>query len=327
MNRKLAISVGILLALSLYIFFSGRKGPGDTPALKPWKGDATSVTLQRGDRTLSLVMEGGRWLVGPKKYPADVNLVNDLAGRIRNMEVTGLVSEQPFYEKYGLAPEKAVNVTLKNGDSVLRRLSIGDVASTGKHTYVRIDDRPQVYQISETFTLGVNLSEEDFRDREICNISGDEITEVILSYKGRISSFYKKTSEPAGAPENRKEDKAAGVWYCRELGTEPVSQPRVISIVSSFSSMMAAGFLEADPKSLGKSLASVTVRVPGKETVLSLFDYRAPEAKKGETLGQDKKYAITSSGSPYVYLIDEYRIKKYLIENTAQFRDNNENKK
>jgi hypothetical protein len=34
-----------------------------------------------------------------------------------------------------------------------------------------------------------------------------------------------------------------------------------------------------------------------------------------------------SSGSPYVYLIDEYRARKYFIENTAQFKDNNQNKK
>jgi hypothetical protein len=258
MNRKLVFSVGIILALSLYIFLSGRKGPGDTPALKPWKGDATSITLQKGERTLALVMEGGRWFAGEKKYPADLNLVNDLVGKIRNMEVTDLVSEQPFYEKYGLTPGKAVNVTIKNGDSVLRRLSIGEAASTGRHTYVRIDEKPQVYQISETFMFGVNLSDEEFRDREICSISGDEITEVILSFRGRTASFYKKQEDPARSPENKKGDKPAALWFCRETGMEPVNQAMVDSIVSSFSSMMAAGFVDADPKSLGSRLASVT---------------------------------------------------------------------
>jgi hypothetical protein len=242
------------------------------------------------------------------------------------MEVTDLVSEQPFYEKYGLTPEKAVNVTLKNGDSVLRRLSIGEAASTGRHTYVRIDEKPQVYQISETFMFGVNLSDEEFRDREICSISGDEITEVILSFRGRTASFYKKQEDPARSPENKKGDKPAALWFCRETGMEPVNQAMVDSIVSSFSSMMAAGFVDADPKSLGSRLASVTVKAGEKETLLSLFDYRAPEGKPGEPAGQDKKYAITSSGSPYVYLIDEYRAKKYLIENAAQFKDN-QNKK
>ena len=232
-----------------------------------------------------------------------------LLDRIRDLDITDTVSEKTFYEQYGLTPEKATIVTVKNGDRVLRKLIVGDAASTGRHTYVRLDDRAAVYQMAGTFSEDMNLNAEQYRDKEICNAVIDRIKGLTISYKGKTFNLYKKPADvpvAADPKKTKKEDR----WFCRELGDVMLDSGRMRPLLSSFAPLRASGFAAEKPEALGRKTATVSLTLDSGNVTLSIYEHK-----------EEKKYAVVSPQSPYVFLLDEWKAKKYFIENMTEFRD------
>ena len=158
MSRNILVSLGIIFLLGLYILISKIDWSGDVLKLDQWDGSAEEIIIQKNQDVVHLQKKDDGWLIGENGYPANSKLVEDMEKKARELQVDSLVSDRGFYVKYDLTKEKSIDVVIKKDGKLLRKLQIGKKGSTGKHTYVRIDDRPEIFMASGTFDNVFNKS-------------------------------------------------------------------------------------------------------------------------------------------------------------------------
>jgi hypothetical protein len=317
MSRKMMVSFGIIAVLLLLIALKNWKSSPDLPELTNWKESAGEIVIKNGESTITLSLSDEKWLINGK-YPADKNAVTGLEKKIKEMEVQDLISRKEFYTKYDLTPEKAVSVTVNKGGRKLRELLIGKKSSTNRHTYMRIDGKPGVYLVAGTFDREVNKTVDELRDKEILNIGKDSIEELEISYRGRSFLFAKKLEEKKpekGAVKKGEKDKPAKPekvekWICKGYPQVKISTQKMNPLLSGFSPLRASTFLEMEKSSLGKPLGNVKIKAFNKEVSVSFHKQE-----------KEKKYIAASSESPYVFTLDEWRVKKFLIENIEGLKE------
>ncbi|MDR3237200.1 MAG: DUF4340 domain-containing protein [Spirochaetia bacterium] len=303
MNKKIYASIAVILFLVLYLLF--KNNDSDTPELKPVKAEPDYILIQKGGSKIFFQRGGGHWLINEAEYPADENAVADFTDRIKNLKLAGLISNQPYYARFGLDPENEMIVILKKGDAVIRKLSIGSTASTGRHTFVRVDDKPEVYQTEELFSADSDMNINEYRDKKICKINEKDIASVSVSYRGKNFTFS-RGEEP-------------DVWKCPELGDAALDKKKVSSFVSSIVSLRASDFAETPILPAAPQAAEITVKSKSAaELVLTLKRYGA--ADKNE-------YVVASSDSKYQFIIEEWKAKKFFIENISEYKEEKKEEK
>ncbi len=317
MSRKMLISLGIIAVLMLFIVLKNRKGSPDLPELTDWTENAGEIVIKKGDSAINLKLSEEKWLINDK-YPADKNAVTGFEKKIKEMKIVDLISKKEFYDKYDLTTDKAVSVTVSRKGKKLRELLIGKKSSTNRHTYMRIDGKPEVYLVSGTFDREVNKSVDELRDKEILNIGKDSIEELEISYRGRTFLFSKKIEEKKpdkDAAAKKKNDKPAKPekvekWVCKGYPQIKISSRKLNPLLAGFSPLRASSFPETQKSSLGKALGSLKIKAFNKMISVDFFKQQ-----------KDKKYFATSSESPFVFTLDEWRVKKYLIENIEGLKE------
>ncbi len=317
MSRKMLASLGIIAVLLLYISLKDRRGSSDLPELKDWKESAGEIVIKKGGSAVTLSLKSDKWFVNGK-YPADKNAVTGLEKKIKEIKVLDLISKKEFYSKYDLTPEKAVSVTVSREGKKLRELLIGKKSSTNRHTYMRIDGKPEVYLVSGTFDREVNRSVDELRDKEILNIGKDSIEELGISYKGRTFLFTKKLEEKKPGKDAEAKEKIdkpvkpekVEKWVCKGYPQVKISTRKMNPLLSGFSPLRASAFPETEKSSLSKPAGSLKIKAFNREITVSFHEQ-----------DKDKKYMATSSESPYVFTLDEWRVKKYLLENIEGLKE------
>jgi hypothetical protein len=209
-------------------------------------------------------------------------------------------------------------VTVSKEGRKLRELLIGKKSSTNRHTYMKIDGKPEVYLVSGTFDREVGRTVDEFRDKEILNISKDAIDGLEISYRGRTFLFTKELEEKKPEKETAKKgekDKPAKPekvekWVCKGFPQVKISSQKMNPLLSGFSPFRASTFPEMEKKTLAKPLGSLKIKAFNKEITVAFYKQN-----------KDKKYIAASSESPYVFTLDEWRVKKYLIENIEGLKE------
>jgi len=317
MNRKIIISLGIVALLLGYIYLSDHKGGDDFPDLKEWKGSSSEILIEGPGSTVKLVNLNGKWLINKGKFPADKTKVEAIEKKLRDLDFTDLISTQKFYDKYDLTAEKAVKVRISQGDDVVRQVMVGKKSSTGKHTYVRIDNKPEVYQVAGILEGDLKMGVEDLRDMEIFRISKDAVKEFEVKYRGRTFAFKKVIEKIPVKAENKGDEKAkeevkkeetVEKWICKGFEMASLDKNRIDSFLSSFNLLSASGYPDLDVKSMKRPMSTVRIRACDRDIVLNIF-------KK-----KDNKYISSSSESPYVFTMDEWKVKKLFIENLEDYK-------
>lgn len=322
MNRKLAFSLGIIAILLGYIWFSRGTGSRNIPDLPDWEGEATEITINRPDGgAIKLVNEKGKWLLNDEKFPADLQRIEGLENRLRDLEITDLISRKGFFQNYDLTPEKAASITVKQGDRVVRDLMIGKTGTTGRHTYIRINKGGDVYQVSGVFTGETGGTVDDFRDKTVFQVEKEAVTGFAVSYKGKTFTFKKEVIAPEKPSEAEKaKSKIEGSpaepmkkekWTCAGYEQVTLNSARIDGLLGTFNPLKASGFAAVDRETMKRPAAVMTIKAYNKDIILTVFDKK-----------EDNRYLATSSESPYVFYLDEWKIKKYFIENLKEYTDN-----
>lgn len=317
MSRKMLASFGVIAVLLLFITLKNRKGSSDLPELTNWQESAGEIVIKKGDSTITLSQSENKWLINGK-YPADKNAVTGLEKKIKEMKILDLISKKEFYNKYDLTPDRATLVTVSKGGKKLRELLIGKKSSTNRHTYMRIDGKPEVYLVSETFDREVNKTVDELRDKEILNIGKDSIEELEVSYRGRTFLFTKKIEEKN--PENEttkkgekgKPSKPEKIekWVCKGYPQVKISSQKMNNLLSGFSPLRVSSFPEIEKSSLAKPIGKLKIKAFNKVQTVTFYKQ-----------DKNKKYIAASSESPYVFTLDEWRVKKYLLENIEGLKE------
>ena len=302
MSRNTIISFGIVGILALVILVQNIKFGSDIPKLKQWVEPADSIEVKSKDYSMRLYMKDGAWVVSDAAYPADENSAGSLEMKVRDIRLTDLVSEEKSYDRYELTDEKAVTVTVKKGESVLRTLVIGKAGGKSSHVFVRIDNRPEIY-------LAAGIQREEFtpaldsmRDKRIFDLKGKEVESFTLSSNGRTYSFYKKAAAPG---KDGAEAKADTSWYCRGYDGKPLDDGAVSNILHVFSPLRAVTYPENKKlNELGRPYASAVIKSGGVDYDLKIFP------------GKEKEYNYAvSSKSQYIFTVGDWQTEKLVIKN------------
>ena len=308
-DRKMAISIGIIVVLVLFlVFYDKDKKSGDIPGIKSFD-NAEEIIIAKKDSQIKLYKKENKWVLNEQAYPADKAKAEQLEKSMKELEITDLITKDPYLTKYELDPEKAVRVTVKEKDKILRDVLIGKASSTYRSAYIKFADDNNVYLASGNLSVELNINLEDLRDKEIYKFGKDDVAYFELMYGGRLS-FEKQTEEVEDttdakeAKENQdtpKEIKKIKVdkWICKEYRNTALDKSKVDSFLMSFSSINADTYPDMDKKDIKGLVCAIKSKVFGKDIVLNIH-------KK-----EKENYLCTSSESPYVFALREESVKKF----------------
>jgi len=320
MNRKILVSLVIVVALGVALYLKNRKTvPVHDQLIKKLDKVADEIVIVKPDKTnLKIVQDGEKWLINQEAFPGDKNKIDGLIKKIKDLDVVDIVSKKAFYTKYDLSPDKAIDVKLFEQGNLIREVVFGKKSSTNRHTYVRIDNRPEVFLVSGTFDNDFNKTVEDLRDKDIFKVEKDSINAFEVAYRGRKYNLFKKQEapkvEPPKSPSDpaKKEDKKPeDKWVCQKYPQAKISKRKVETIISSFNPLRADNYPDLKKDKLKRSLASIKLKTMSKEITLNIHY----QDKK------EKKYIATCSESPYVFTLSEWMAKKFFVKKIKDLKD------
>ncbi len=313
-NKKILISLGVIFVLIVYLVVSKHLKSPDSISFDVWEGSAGEIDVKKKDFALKLVNKAGKWVINDQAYPATANLVSDMETKIKEIRVDSIVSTQGFYDKYDLGPDKNVEVTVKKEGKVVRKLTLGKKGSTYRHTYARIDDKPEIYLLNGTYDSVFDKTVDDLRDKDVLKITKDGILSLEITYGGAAFAFSKvmedQPADPKAAGKDKKKDEKKKVekWICKGNPIN-IDQPKFESFLSLFNPLKAVSYPEDVKKeSLFNPMCTVKLNAYGKEISLMIFNKK------------DDMYMMTASESPYVFTMNEHTVKRFLLTNLDEFK-------
>jgi hypothetical protein len=306
MNKRILISVSVLGVLVLYLVVSRVKWSSDVPALPEWEGKADEIVINRpGGTIVKLYKKDGKWVVNDEAYLADERSIDEVDNQLKKIRLTDLISKKGFYNKYDLTPDKYSEVIIKKAGAIFRKFKFGKKSSTGQHTFVRVDDQPDIYLAEGTFDLILNKSLDDFRNKEILSIKRDSISGLLIDYKGIKFDLSKTVEKIPEEKEAKNADKKAQArsrekWVCRGYESVKIDTTKLESLCASLDPLRASSFVSVPKESLAQSTCTVLIRTPQKSTTLSIYK-------------KDKKFIATASDNPYVFVIENWTAENFFI--------------
>ena len=114
-TRKLVLIIAdvLLLAVCIIQFAVSAR---DTTKYFTFKDDPDSIEIVTPGETISLYKDGEDWVIGDKKYPASLSMVDsyiDAIKNIRALDKVGSVSSDVSADRYELTDGKKTIVTAK----------------------------------------------------------------------------------------------------------------------------------------------------------------------------------------------------------------------
>lgn len=313
MNKKILISCSIIAVLLLYIIVSNVKRSNDVPNLPKWEGSADEVLITSREGVIKLYKKEGNWVAGENAYPADAKVIGEIEKRFKEIHLADLISSKGYYAKYDLTPDKYIEVILKKGGTTLRKFKIGKKSSTNRHTFIRINDQPEIYLADGTFDIVLNKSLDDFRDREVLKVNREAVSAFTVEYLGRTYAFsreqVKKEDEKSAAKNGGKKPARLswGNWRCRGYESVQLDKSKVEALLQSLDPLRASSFPETPKKRLPWKVCTVQIKSGQKDITLTIYK-------------EDALYMATTSEIPYIFTVDKWNIEKLFITGIETFK-------
>ena len=309
MKNKTIITISIIVFLSIAVIIKNR-GCSDIPGLKTWS-KSDEIEISGKDTALKFIKKDNLWRINEQKYLGDAELIEAIEKKVRDLKLLDLVSEKGYYEKYDLTDTTGVVVTVKDSGKLLRKLVIGKTSSADSHSYVRIDDKKEIYLASGITKNDFMRSVPDLRDRKIFDIKSSDIKSFGISYAGKNFVFSANDTPPAadtptsgdGADGNQPPNDSPK-WICKGYENITLKDSAIDSILKIFSPLKAAKFPEEMTKdNLKNKLCTVNIESADKKIELIIYD------KKDQGMN-----LAASSESEYVFALGDWQVKKFLIK-------------
>jgi hypothetical protein len=246
------------------------------------------LTVEKDSQTFEFTRTKSGWMVSDEAYPAESAAVEQMLNVISNLALSALVSEKQDLARYELDPSHRLTVTAFQKDVPALSIKIGKTAPTFNHTFVMLENDPNIYQARDSFRSHFNKSLNEFRDRQVLTFQEDDI------HKITIQTPEKQVTLTAQQPaDNEKQGENPAFLY--EDGASP--DPKTVSnLLSSLSTLTCDHFLPDMAKTeLETASPDLTLVLEnGSPLVLKLFDSDKDEGK------------ATSSMNDYVFSLKPY---------------------
>lgn len=176
-KKELYILSAIIVVLLSYIIFRPNESLNyKLPKLV--KVEESSISrISYMDMTLQ--RDENNWLL-PSGYDVSATVINRIISTITDIKVIDMISSSKNFDRYGLA--ELHPLTIKGKESDLLKIYIGNKSSTGSYTYVKLENRDEVYSIRGDLTTLIPQTEEELRDKTV--FSYNRATEMIINISG-----------------------------------------------------------------------------------------------------------------------------------------------
>ncbi|MDY6970204.1 MAG: DUF4340 domain-containing protein [Spirochaetota bacterium] len=314
-NKRILYSLGIIAVLLIYLLVSGDRKSEDIIDVKSWEGEADEIVINKEDKPIRIYKKEDKWVIDAAAYPADDSIVSQLIEKMKELKIIDFISRKEHYQRYDLSQDKAIRVTVSKENEILRDVLVGKKSPAGRSSYIKFFEKPEIYLASGWLINDYNKSVEDIRDKKIYEISEDAVESIELNYNRKKISFSKvldlkkkddsdqdiKDKDKVKIDKKKNEDK----WICNEYKNVELDNNKVKSFVTDAISIRANSFPNIDIKTLRKPESIVSIKALGRSIDLKLFH-------KGKEKDDEKMYICSSSESPYVFTLSEWKAKKFL---------------
>ena len=295
----------IIVALILYLVMQRQTGTHvempDIPQIA--STEITKVEIQRPKNTIVLTRKDNDWEIGPNKYKADTNTVNQILNIIGSLSLTALVSKSKNYERYDLNSGNKISVKAWTGETLRREFNIGKPAPSYRHTFVTMPDNNNVYHALNNFRYTFEKSLDDMRDKTILSFDKKDIHHIAIKSDQTTASYQRRSQEKSDEENQNKaaETGALEQWFDAE---DQIVDPSIIDpLLNTLSNLKCASYI-ADQTKDDFQNPIYTVTLKGKEAyTLSIFHKIRPE---------DKEYPSISSHNEYAFMLPTWVTDKII---------------
>jgi hypothetical protein len=245
-----------------------KPSPTDGGAAPEWQVVESSVKVEPFDKSVAtgVISQMATWKA------------NDFADDAKP-EVTGLDS-----------PALTATVTLKNGkqQTVLVGGKKGD-----EDFYVKLADKPQVFLVKKYNLERMNKRPIEYRDKTICNLKSDELTEVAVTHdKDSFTLSKSGTAWKASKPANFTADDS-----------------KITNITGAFADWKGQGFAEdGSPKATG--LVKPTATIAAKSSVKG----HGCQLKIGGETADKGNYFVQVGTQPDIVLVPKWSVDRVIVK-------------
>jgi hypothetical protein len=225
-----------------------------------------------------------------KVEPFDKSVPTGVSSQLATWKANDFADDAKL-EDTGLAsPELTVTVGLRNGKELV---ALVGGKKTDDDWYVKTADKPQIFLVKKHNLERMNKRPVDYRDKTICNLKADELTEVAI---GRDKDPFTLA-------------KQGDAWKATKPANFTADETKVSNINTSFSEWKGTGFAEdSSPKTTG--LAKPTGTIIAKSSVKG----HGCQLKVGGETADKASYYVQSSLQPDVVLVPKWSVDRILIK-------------
>jgi len=308
-KKEYIILVIIIIALSLYLIL---RNPNRTfyelPEIPSVSGkNISKIEIANTNSTITLNKIDDKWYISPEKYLADTAKVKNMLETIENLNLTVLVSESKNFERYDLNKEKKINIKAWSNDTLSREFEVGKVATSYRHTFIKIAGDDRVYHARDNFRGKFDKTIDDLRDKSVLSFDQIEIQEIRITKDGE-SMVLSRKQVPVEIKTDQKSDtqsssppKEETVWNSAD-GKE-IDSSVMRRIIAALSNLQCEKYID-DSKKSDLPDPIYTLELKGvKKYTLSIFTQNEKD---------DQNYPAKSSENDYPFLLSKHRVEKII---------------
>ncbi|MEX1298867.1 MAG: DUF4340 domain-containing protein [Desulfotignum sp.] len=247
------------------------------------------LTVKKTEQTLDFIRTESGWVVTTQSYPADSTAVRQMLDVISGLTLSALVSEKQDVIRYELDDAHRLAVTAFKGETPVLSFKIGKTAPTFNHTYVMLENDPNIYQANDSFRSHFNKSLDEFRDRRVLTFQEDHIKAITI--KTPEKEVVLTAREPA---DDDTRDPEPVFSYTDGTSPDPKT---LLDLLNSLSDLTCERFLpDMDAAGMESSSPILIILLENDSTkVLKLFEQNG-----------DEPVPATSSMNDQVFLLESY---------------------
>jgi len=275
-----------------------------------WRDKSITSFEEKDAEKLKVVTKNGSTIVVAKPAPTDGGAAPDWHVVEANVKVepfdksvaSGMASQLATFkanefaddakpEQTGLtSPRLTVTVTLRNGKEQV--LLVGDKKGE-EDWYVKTADQPQIYLVKKYNLERINKRPVEFREKTICNLKAEELTEVAVVHDKDSFTLSKQ----------------GGAWKATKPANFTADDTKISNITTSFADWKGQGFAEdGSPKAtgLGKPKATITAK--------SNVKGHGCQLKIGDEASDKSSYYVYAAMQPDVVLVPKWSVDRILVK-------------
>ena len=259
------------------------------------------IVIEKSDEDLSIVNEGGKWLINNEKYEAtesNIDSMIDYAQHINALDRVACLSNASSVSKYEFDEANAIKVTISAGGKELRTFTLGKDASTGIQCYATINGTNDIYLVDGDYRNIFDKTVDQIRSKTIYSIDAVDISSVSVTPAGQETWAVSRS----GDTENL-------VWNVSGSNIT-LDSAKAADWLNSFNSLITNKWHGTTDDIGGEPY--VAVQLGTTKGAITIETYIVPADPDVE--GSTNLYYAKCNKSPYWFEIASYNMSKFQKE-------------